>query len=179
MHYFKAFIILIPVEQPTRPCLEVPPSDNFGEHRAAAPWSLTRTTGSGYLVSDTDDPRLAGCATELFPVRISVHHGQRLNVTVFDFGYGAAPGSNPSHVTGNGPPEAECDLFVVLSEPEVRRRVKVCPSSRRVRSGVYLSINRSVEIYFKRVGMAPSQQYQTDDRRLLVKYTGQSDLEIV
>jgi len=154
------------VESPTRPCTgaggdedQLTSSDAF--------WSIDRSYGSGYLVSDGDADRrgphagvLGGCATERSPLRIAVRPGQRLNFTVFDFGY------SRYRPTAAVPPEtpSECGHFLVLSEPKSRRRMKICPSGWRMRGGAYISTNSTVDVYFKRMS--------ADDHRFLVQFSG-------
>jgi len=157
------------VESPTKPCIDGVTDDD--QLTTSAAWSINRSFGSGYLVSDGQTPdhtgRLAGCATERSPLLISVRRGQRLNFTVFDFGY-----SRYRSDTGGSPPApavvpettAECGHFLVLSEPKSRRRVKICPSGWRMRGGAYISTNNTVEVYFKRMS--------TDDHRFLVQFSG-------
>jgi len=161
-----------PVESPTRPCIATVGDED--QLAASAAWSINRSFGSGYLVTDGQSPdhagRLAGCATERSPLHISVRRGQRLNFTVFDFGYsryhhqatgvpGAAAAVPPLSETA-----AVCGHFLVLVEPEARRRVKICPSGWRMRGGAYISRNNTVEVYFKRMS--------TDDHRFLVQFSG-------
>ena len=160
------------VESPTRPCIDTVGDDHQLADSGA--WSINRSFGSGYLVSDGQSPdhagRLAGCATERSPLRISVRRGQRLNFTVFDFGYsryrpavsGAPPG--PAAVPPVPKTAAECGHFLVLAEPEARRRVKLCPSGWRMRGGAYISSNNTVVVYFKRMS--------TDDHRFLLQFSG-------
>jgi len=161
-----------PVESPTRPCIDTVTDDD--QLAASAAWSINRSFGSGYLVSDGQSPdhagRLAGCATERSPLRISVRRGQQLNFTVFDFGYnryrqatGGSPGANVA-VPPLPETAAECGHFLVLVEPEARRRVKICPSGWRMRGGAYISRNNTVDVYFKRMS--------TDDHRFLVQFSG-------
>jgi len=132
-------------------------------------WSINRSFGTGYLVSDGQSPdhtggRLAGCATERSPLRISVRHGQRLNFTVFDFGYSRFRPTVSGSPAAVPETSAECGHFVVLAEQEPRRRVKICPSGWRMRGGAYISTNNTVEVYFKRMS--------TDDHRFLVQFSG-------
>ena len=157
------------MEAPTRACIDTVGDDD--QLTTSGAWSINRSFGSGYLVSDGRSPdhagRLTGCATERSPLRISARHGQRLNFTVFDFGYsryrptvgGDAPVVPPLPETG-----AECGHFLVLAEPEERRHMKICPSRLRMRGGAYISSNNTVEVYFKRMS--------TDDHRFLVQFSG-------
>ena len=164
------------VESPTRPCTVTVQDDD--QLTASAAWSINRSFGSGYLVSDGRSPddagRLAGCATERSPLRISVRHGQRLNFTVFDFGYGryrpaaVAAGSGAAAAAAVVPqtPEtaSECGHFLVVAEPKSRRRMKICPSGWRMRGGAYISNNNTVDVYFKRMS--------EDGHRFLVQFSG-------
>lgn len=129
--------------------------------------------------------------------------GQRLNITVFEFGsygYLAPAGSSSSSVDPGGSASAaaasadvEC---VVVVEPESRQGINICPRARRQRSGGYASTNRSVELYFKRVGSKPTplfthhtsaaaagsqrqQHQQSDDRRFIVQFTGMHSLVFI
>jgi len=154
-----------------RPCIDTVGDDD--QLAASAAWSINRSFGSGYLVSDGQSPdhagRLAGCATERSPLRIFVRRGQRLNFTVFDFGYNRyrqIGGSPAAPAVGPPLPEtaAECGHFLVLVEPEARRRVKICPSGWRMRGGAFISRNNTVEIYFKRMS--------ADEHHFLVQFSG-------
>ena len=79
------------------------------------------------------------------------------------------PGSERGSGSERGPgSEPECNQFAMLYDPEIRRKVKVCPGLNRVRN-VYVSTNRSIELYFKRVGSGGAEE-----QRLLVQFTGSS-----
>jgi hypothetical protein len=234
------FFFLNLVETPPKPCVAKLHSvgdggneeagDEAESRSSSGPWSISRHSGTGYLVggssgislgiSPAGDDVLSDCATERSPVRLTARIGQRLNITVYEFGYGhyltkpssgdhlssaAAAGSSSSSSSGAAAPsssslsasqqpsEVEC---VVVSEPDTRRRMNLCPRARRMRTEVYVSLNNSVEIYFKRVGAGGlgsmpmphhlthkqqqqqqqhqqvSQQLVLDDRRFLVQFTG-------
>ena len=154
------------VESPTRPCADT--LADADQLTTSGAWTINRSFGSGYLVSDGQHAgRLAGCATERSPLRISVRRGQRLNFTVFDFGYSRyrpAVSGAPAVVPPLPETAAECGHFLVLAEPEARRRVKICPSGWRMRGGAYISSNSTVAVFFKRMS--------TDDHRFLVQFSG-------
>ena len=77
----------------------------------------------------------------------------------------ATPG--PQH----GSPEADCRVTSPWSfDPDVRRRVKVCPGVRRVRT-VHVSVNKSLDLYFKRLGPVGDDRFGM--MRLLVQFTVQ------
>jgi len=66
------------------------------------------------------------------------------------------------------PLEPDCGHFAIIYDPDTRRKVKVCSGMRRTRN-VYVSSNKSVELYFKRVNS------RGEDQRLLVQFTGQDN----
>ena len=82
--------------------------------------------------------------------------------------------------------EVEC---VVISDLDARRRVNICPRARRMRSETFVSTNNTVEVFFKRVSAGTvsgnqlhhvtasrqqsAQHRSLDDRRFLVKFTGE------
>ena len=141
-------------------------------------WSITRNSRTGFISTGTIlDTR---CGREDSPIRISAWPGQRLNITVYDFSYAAsstpgspvAPGNALTPMAtgfGGSLMETECSHFVVFFDPEVRRQIKVCPGLRRVRN-VYVTANRSIDVFFKRVGP------DVFDQRFLIQYTGSISL---
>ena len=93
---------------------------------------------SGYLASVTAHE--TGCGSADAPWVIEVPAGQKINITLFDFGMVA---DNQSHVDGGG--SRVCRVYATIREEQGGRSVTVCGGESRIRT-VYLSLKHKVEV---------------------------------
>lgn len=108
---------------------------------------------SGYFSSQVSQ---SGCGTKRCPWHINVPAGQRINITLFDFGTPASAAADSDR----------CHWYFVLYDSDVRRDVTRCEGSQAARfEHIYTSVSNvlTVELYkFEDGERAPSfvVQYQ-------------------
>ena len=107
------------------------------EERCHLKKQRTLESQSGFLASLVTQE--TGCGTSNLPWRVVVKPGQRINISLFDFGMGDIKYSSPV--------VNQCKVYAVIRERMVNRirNITVCGALSRERN-VYLSMTNSLEI---------------------------------
>ncbi len=95
---------------------------------------------SGYLGSVVTEE--TGCGSAETPWLLRVSPGQRINITLYDFGRSRYLGNG---TTPHKPMTQHCHVYAILKEEDASRSVTICGGEERVKA-IYLSTSNTVEV---------------------------------
>ena len=125
---------------------------------------------TGYIASVVTEE--TGCGSQQNPWVITAQPGQKINITLFDFGISGSfnTSSNPGTITaGNSNKRTNypvyCQQYARIEEKDVARSTIVCGGERREKN-VYISVTNEVEVHVMNRRTIGQHQY------FLLKYNG-------
>merc|ERR1712002_1231033 len=99
--------------------------------------NIKPSTSSGYLVSRfTHD---TSCGSTEVPWLLWSNPGQKINLTLFDFGLA------PSSINGSYSSSPHCHVYAIIKEINTGQSVTICGRESRIKN-VYVSTSNSVEV---------------------------------
>ena len=127
---------------------------------------------TGYIASVVTEE--TGCGSQQNPWVITAQAGQKINITLFDFGISGNfnTSSNPGAITaGNSNKRTNypvyCQQYARIEEKDVARSTIVCGGERREKN-VYISVTNEVEVHVMNRRTIGQQHY------FILKYNGKS-----
>ena len=134
VHSHVQYVVFIVVQTPPGPCTH--PSNTLS----------VPSPGGGYLSSLVAD--VTGCGRVKSPWRITVHQGQTIHVSLYDFGlHSRRRTASSTAVAATG--ESKCIVYAVMWEPLLPRprNVSLCGAAQRVTS-VHKTSSHALHIAF-------------------------------
>ena len=127
------------------------------------PGNLITTSSDGYISSVVTME--TGCGTREKPWKVIVKPGQRINISLYDFGATSGVGENEVAVSR---PVTQCRVYAVIRERTVHRirNITVCGTMSRERN-IYISLTNTIEI-----GLLVSSPKEKESPFFLIRYEG-------
>lgn len=122
------------------------------------------TSSSAYLSSQVTQE--TGCGTALCPWVIEVPRGQRINITLLDYGWSA----RKDNLGQDYNTLQVCQKYAVIRELSQTKSITICGSSKR-ESQQYISDTNQLEVYLTPKGSSEGSQY-------LLKYEGEFQVKL-
>ena len=140
--------------------------------RCSTPKYLKLHHPTGYIASVVTEE--TGCGSQQNPWVITAQAGQKINITLFDFGISGSfnTSSNPGPITaGNSNKRTNypvyCQQYARIEEKDVARSTIVCGGERREKN-VYISVTNEVEVHVMNRRTFGQQHY------FILKYNGKN-----